>query len=123
MPSNLPTPVFPGTKPFREKYPQISDISVSITETISGIRKEYNYASYGIQNIVPIHQCSDSRCIDGGLNLDEIISKMVSTRQSEYENNMKLCHGYIKRPRGSNPGIRCGHDFAVKINITYKDNL
>jgi hypothetical protein len=35
-----------GTTSFEKKYPQIADISISITETISGLRREYLQAVY-----------------------------------------------------------------------------
>ena len=111
-----------GTTSFERKYPQIADISISITETRSGIRREYLQAGYrDIKKVPGIHPCSNPKCREGGLDINRIIGDMVAKYQSNHEIRLRSCIGYTTLPRGNSPGTRCSHDFAARVQITYKD--
>jgi len=110
------------TTSFEKKYPQIANISISITETKSGLRREYLQASYhDIKKVPGIHPCSNPKCREGGLDINRIIGDMVAKNKSNYEIRLRSCIGYTTLPRGNSPGTRCSHDFAARVQITYKD--
>lgn len=112
----------PGTTSFEKKYPQIANISISITETKSGLRREYLQAGYrDIKEVPGIHPCSNPKCREGGLDINRIIGDMVAKNQSNHEIRLRSCIGYTTLPRGNSPGTRCSHDFAARVRITYKD--
>jgi hypothetical protein len=111
-----------GTSPFERKFPQIADISISITETKSGLRKEYLQTAYhDIKKVPGIHPCSNPKCREGGLDINRIIGELVAKNKSNIEVRLRSCIGYTTIPRGNSPGTRCSHDFAAKIQITYRD--
>jgi len=121
MASDIPNYVF-GTTSFEKKYPQIADISVSITETKSGLRREYLQGGYhDIKKVPGIHPCSNPKCREGGLDINRIIGEMVTKNQSNHEIKLRSCIGYTTLPRGNSPGTRCGHDFSARVQITYKE--
>ncbi|WP_321507756.1 hypothetical protein [uncultured Methanoregula sp.] len=112
-----------GTTSFEEKYPQIAGISISITETKSGMRKEYCQAGYSdIKKVPGIHPCSNPRCKEGGLDINRIISDMVAKDQSNHKINLRSCIGYTTLPRGNSPGTPCTNDFTATVKITYRDS-
>jgi hypothetical protein len=111
-----------GTTSFEKKYPQIADISISITETKSGLKREYLQAGYqDIQKVPGIHPCSNPKCREGGLDINRIIGDMVAKNQSNHEIRLRSCIGYTTLPRGNSPGTRCSHDFTTRVQITYRD--
>ena len=120
--SSEPPDYVTGTIAFDEKYPRISGISISITETKSGLRKEYCQAGYSdLKNVPCIHPCHNSRCKEGGLDLNRIIGDMVAKDQSNHKINLRSCIGYTTVPRGNSPGTRCTNDFSAIVKITYRE--
>jgi len=111
-----------GTTALEKKFPQVADISILITETKSGLRKEYLQTTYhDIKKVPVIHPCSNPKCRDGGLDINRIIGEMVAKNKSNIEIRLRSCIGYTTIPRGNSPGTRCSHDFAAKVQITYRD--
>jgi hypothetical protein len=116
------TPDSFGSTPFERKFPQIADISITITETKTGLRKEYLQTAYhDIRKVPGIHPCSNPKCREGGLDITRIIGDMVAKNRSNTEIRLRSCTGYTMLPRGNSPGTRCSHDFAAKIQIAYRD--
>jgi hypothetical protein len=111
-----------GITSFEKKYPQIADISISITETKSGLKREYLQTGYqDIKKVPGIHPCSNPKCREGGLDINRIMGEMIAKNQSNHEIRLRSCIGYTTLPRGNSPGTRCSHDFAARVQITYKD--
>ena len=111
-----------GTISFEKKYPRIAEISISITETKTGLKREYLQAGYhDVKKVPGIHPCSNPKCREGGVDINRIIGDMVTKNRSNHEIRLRSCMGYTTLPRGNSPGTRCSHDFAVKVQITYRD--
>jgi len=112
-----------GTTCFEKKYPQITDISISITETKSGLKREYLQAGYhDVKKVPGIHPCSNPKCREGGLDIHRIIGDMVTKNQSNHEIRLRSCIGYTTLPRGNSPGTRCSRDFTARVQIAYRDS-
>lgn len=121
MKTDPPNYLFGNTTTFEKKFPVVADISISITEIISGLfKEEYSSGYSGINEVPPRHPCSNQKCKDGGVDLNEIIGQMVSNRETTYEKR-RLCHGRNTSPKGRKDYGGCSHDFLVKINIVYKE--
>ena len=111
-----------GTTSFEQKFPQIADIAISITETKSGLKKEYLHATYqDVKKVPALHPCSNPKCREGGLDINRIIGEMVAKNRSNAGIRLRSCIGFTILPRGNSPGTRCSHDFAAQVQITYGD--
>ncbi len=122
MTSDEHIPFF-GTTTFEKKFPQIADITVKIIEIVPDIRNpiEIPTTYSGISGVPPVHHCSDPKCHDGGVNINNILEDMVSKKQRIYDEK-HMCHGRIMSPKGRKDYGGCHSDFKTRIEIVYNED-
>jgi hypothetical protein len=114
--------------PFTEAFPEIEDIKVETAESDSfepiNFEELDAFAShhnvFGIKDMQPVVDCHNEFCVNGGIYLDEIIRKMVSTKQT-YIDDSSICVGREGSPKGRRTYRSCAHWFFYRITIKYKN--
>jgi hypothetical protein len=120
------TEVFAGTDfvfgkkvPFAEAYPEIEDITATVTEQgrdvyDDGVRV-YSKGSFG-----EFINCSNGRCYNGGFRVGTIVADMVRERKTESQTT-RNCQGYEGSPKGRKKYRDCDNLFEVEIKIKYRE--
>ena len=100
---------------FKEKYPQIEDIEMTVTE-ISFERPDDQPHVYTTREPPgPYFGCSNRQCQEGGFSMWDILDGMVRDRTTSSEIE-KECPGHERIGRSKRP---CDHSFDITIELKY----
>jgi len=111
--------VFGSLKPFDEVFPDVEDAGVEYTERgefDDKVRALQSFHSIKHGGLIP---CSNPLCRRGGFEIDEVLSAMRGSRQSEREGSLS-CPGDEGSPKGRHSGKRCGNEIRYKLTVKYK---
>jgi len=64
--------------------------------------------------------CSNPRCQEGGVSINELIKDAIKERK-EFAEAKKKCSGYEGSPKGRIKRKSCIHAFEVTVHIRYVD--
>ena len=113
--------VYKNKMSFKEEFPQISSIDMSVSESGRGVKDWEAIKKYNISNLPEEYiDCSNRLCYNGGFSIKEIIRKMVSEHLINYKST-ELCQGYEGSPNGQIRYRDCINGFHVNVKITYND--
>lgn len=104
---------------FDEAFPQISEVSVEVTQTGRGVSQLLNKLTYTKQSLGEFINCSNPLCYNGGFSIGSILREMVNNKQSDLSTT-RSCQGYEGSPKGRHRWGPCMNNFSVKVHIDYK---
>lgn len=105
---------------FQEAFPEIDKISIRVQESGVGVRQQSNTIHYTENNITGNRiRCSNDACRNGGEDIISVIENMVRNKLTDIEDNI---HCLGTEVVGKNQRRRCLNYFAIKVNITFKQD-
>ena len=107
---------------FEEAFPQITDVTVEVTEEGKGFdgrdlterRRVYSKSDPPGEYA----DCSNSFCYNGGVGIGSILRTMVYARETHHEDT-HFCQGQEGSPKGRRRYGPCFNHFKVKITLLY----
>lgn len=106
---------------FNEAFPEIKNISVDVSESGEGIRREFGesrHSHYSINNLGEYINCSNPDCYNGGFHVADTIRQMIYKNETDIEGT-ESCQGYEGSPNGRRKYGNCYNRFSYKIHIEY----
>ena len=107
------TPFLGETSDRNKAFPGIKALSVKVTQDPNRMYCEKPWqreSAYSKGNIPRYEGCKNSRCQQGGLDLQQI----VGFGNGEYTFN---CNGHEGTPKGRSKGYPCGNSFKITVSI------
>ncbi len=102
----------------RQIFPGIASLDLTIRQDTSGyyLQHDWQREQRFTKANIPIHfACANSRCQQGGLNLQRIV---LFSEPGEFSLS---CQGQEGSPKGRRPGNPCDNQFNITLSITYTD--
>lgn len=99
-------------------FPDIASLDLTIRQDTSGyyLQHDWQREQRFTKANIPIHfACANSRCQQGGLNLQRIV---LFSEPGEFSLS---CQGQEGSPKGRWPGNPCDNRFNITLSITYTD--
>jgi hypothetical protein len=114
--------VFSKKVPFKEAFPQIKSVKVSVEEsghlTLGRWSHEPNTRIYDEKHLGEYIDCSNPLCYNGGFSIGQILREMVVDKKTHLE-TVKACQGYEGSPKGKINRGRCVNFFKIAVDIDY----
>ena len=116
------TSFFCGNKVTIEKaFPMIASLSGRVIERGYRLGGGSGERILTEKNFPRAINCGDPTCYGGGVDLEQILRNMVSSRRASFSSK-EMCCGHEGSPKGRRTYGRCRTDFEIKINVVYKED-
>ncbi len=103
-----------------EAFPEIRSVRIEITES----RLSFGIGSLHVfTDELPAHEyfpCGAHLCCEGGLNVGEVLRRMVARRTGVLESEVQ-CTGYRGSPHGHRRYGPCANRFMLKVVLTFRN--
>ena len=101
---------------FAKAFPTVESATAEVTESTHA-------ATVGVRTWdstrPPVVECTNPKCHGGGVDLADVVRRMVFGRQAEHVSGVVMCPGFEEPPRYGRPGRGCVRMFRVAARVTY----
>jgi len=115
-----------GKAPFKEAFPQIKSVKVTVEETGdlgSGLfSPKSKVRKYNETNLGEFIDCSNPLCHNGGFSICQILRDMVQEKKTHSE-ILESCQGFEGSPKFRKSQRSCLNHFKVTVDVEYSPTL
>ena len=113
--------VFSQKVPFREAFPEIKSLSISVEESGYGVHKGWETRHYSLDTPPgEFIDCSNPICYNGGFSICNVIRRMIQKKETHHEGSA-ICQGYEGSPKGRRKYRDCINYFKYVVDIEYRN--